>query len=66
MSDLRIGRRLGAGILTLGLAVVLVACGSAADPDTTVTPNIGDWALSLFISIGSIVAGFLLGTAVFA
>ena len=37
MDDLRIGRRLGAGILTLGLAVVLVACGSATDPDTTVT-----------------------------
>lgn len=37
MDDLRIARRLGGGILTLGLAVVLVACGSAADPDTTVT-----------------------------
>ena len=37
MDDLRIGRRLGAGILTLGLAVVLVACGSAADPDAAVT-----------------------------
>ena len=43
MDDLRIGRRLGAGILTLGLAVVLVACGSAAGPDTTVTspPDVG-------------------------
>ena len=40
--------------------------GIDSDPDTTVTPNIGDWALSLFISIGSIVAGFLLGTAAFA
>ena len=37
MDDLRIGRRLGVGILTIGLAVVLVACGSATDPDTTVT-----------------------------
>ena len=37
MDDLRIGRRLGAGFLTLGLAVVLVACGSATGPDTTVT-----------------------------
>jgi hypothetical protein len=37
MDDLRIGRRLGAGFLTIGLAVVLVACGSAADPDMAVT-----------------------------
>ena len=37
MDDLRIGRRLGAGILTLGLAVVLVACGSATDPNAAVT-----------------------------
>ena len=37
MDDLRIGRRFGVGILTLGLAVVLVACGSATGPDTTVT-----------------------------
>jgi hypothetical protein len=37
MDDLRLGRRLGGGILTLGLCLVLVACGSAAGPDTTVT-----------------------------
>ena len=33
----RLGRRLGAGLLTLGLATMLVACGSATGPDTTVT-----------------------------
>ncbi|MEO8261066.1 MAG: hypothetical protein ABI566_00740 [Pseudolysinimonas sp.] len=38
------------------------------DPDDTATvaATPGDWALSLFISIGSLVGGYLLGTAVFA
>lgn len=37
MDDLRIGRRLGAALLTLSLGLVLVACGSAGGPDTPVT-----------------------------
>ena len=37
MDDLRLVRRLSAGLLTLSLAAVLVACGSATGPDTTVT-----------------------------
>lgn len=37
MDHLRLVRRLGAGLLTLGLATMLVACGSATGPDTTVT-----------------------------
>lgn len=37
MDDLRIGRRFGVALLTLTLGLVLVACGSAAGPDTPVT-----------------------------
>ena len=37
MDDLRIGRRLGVALPTLTLGLVLVACGSAAGPDSPVT-----------------------------
>jgi hypothetical protein len=37
MVDLRIGRRLGVALLSLTLGLVVVACGTAAGPDTSVT-----------------------------